>query len=566
MLKFFVLILIFIFFITNAYSYMDPVSIGILTQVLFVIFSAILIFFTKLRNLFSLLFINYKYSNILLYFVAILPFWIFLENLDIKIKIISFVFFFIIPFSLILIVIKMFKLTNKNKIFIFINSLITVYGLDQSFKLASLVNLLRIMDDALRYSSYFILFIFLIFVFYYLYLKNYKIINFLILVIFISSIINLISNNKISSFVKYENIENNVLRINDETNIIQSKPTIVIIFDELSGYAVLDDKIENTKQTKESIDALFKKYQFTHYTNSYSIYPSTYDAIPSLLNFNYKYDYKKLDLIRGNHKNKFGFFGNVRENKLFDLYNPNEIYVQQSLTLDLCNNDNFRVCKTVNPFSNNNVYMDNFELNNFDKFFSMYNYQTSIFSTLFTRVLRYLDWIIIIEPRIIGKVTIEQILEDLFIQSKTKKYSLIFAHIMAPHKPFAWEEKTCTYKFYQNQNFVSKQKVQEFHNNEIQCLNKFLTRFLGNLNKSNLLNYYRIILASDHGARNLDFNSNKDDWYSTLYAERVPKNYYQKIDEKISTPYLFKKFFNNDEEKKPINKIYNSKTSIYELN
>ena len=44
------------------------------------------------------------------------------------------------------------------------------------------------------------------------------------------------------------------------------------------------------------------------------------------------------------------------------------------------------------------------------------------------------------------------------------------------------------------------------------------------------------------------------------------KNYYQKIDEKISTPYLFKRFFNNDNEKKPINKIYNSKTSIYELN
>jgi len=72
---------------------MDPVSIGILTQILFVIFSAILIFFTKLRNLFSLLFIDYKYSNILLYIVAILPFWIFLENLDIKIKIISFLFF-----------------------------------------------------------------------------------------------------------------------------------------------------------------------------------------------------------------------------------------------------------------------------------------------------------------------------------------------------------------------------------------------------------------------------------------------------------------------------------------
>lgn len=565
MSKFAIISFIFICFLTNANAYIDPVTTGIVTQILFFIFSGILIFFTKLKNFFTLLTKNYKYSYLVLYFIALLPFWIFVENIEFKIKIIGFLFFFIIPFTLIFIVIKFFRFSEKNKIFILINSSITVYGLDQSFGLASIINSLRIIDNLHRYSGYFILFIILIFIFYFFYLKSNKIINFLILTIFFSSIINLINGNKISNFTKYENVENNLLRIEQKSNPIKSIPTIVIIFDELNGYGALDDKIVNTKKTKNSIDTLFKNYNFTHYINAYSIYKSTSDSIPSILNFHYKYDYKKLDLIREEHKNKFGFMVNIKENKLFDLYDHNEIYVRQSLILDMCNKENFKVCKTTNPFSKDNIYMDNFRLSNYDKFFSIYSYRNSIFSTLFTRTLRYFDLIILIEPRMIGKMTIEQTLEDLAFQSKSKKYSLLFAHIIAPHKPFSWEKNTCNYKFYQNENFVSRLKVQENHNIEIQCLNKFLSNFLEDLNQANLLDYYRIILASDHGARNLDINKNKSDWHSTLYAERIPGKFYKKIDEKNSIQFLFKKFFYNDSEIQLENKVYNTKTSGYEL-
>ena len=77
--------------------------------------------------------------------------------------------------------------------------------------------------------------------------------------------------------------------------------------------------------------------------------------------------------------------------------------------------------------------------NSLDEIFSKYSYQTSIFSILLTRTLRYFDLIKIIEPRLIGKVTVEHVLNEVFEKSVSKKYSLILAHLMAPHKPFAWE-------------------------------------------------------------------------------------------------------------------------------
>ena len=44
---------------------------------------------------------------------------------------------------------------------------------------------------------------------------------------------------------------------------------------------------------------------------------------------------------------------------------------------------------------------------------------------------------------------------------------------MAPHKPFAWNKDDCSYKYYQNPNFLTDNELQEFHNVEIQCMNNF---------------------------------------------------------------------------------------------
>lgn len=346
---------------------------------------------------------------------------------------------------------------------------------------------------------------------------------------------------------------------------MKKNPTIVIILDEMHGYGGLNDKIINTKKTKESFNALFEKFNFTHYPNAYSIYASTADSVSGLLNFHYDYDYKKMDKFRKTHDD-FGFYEKVTSNKLFDLFDPNKIYVHQTLGLDFCSYDNFKLCKMVNPFSKNNIYIDNFELNNFDYIFSQFTFQTSIFAALLTRILRYYDVIKIIEPRLIGKVSVKNTLDEIFLQATTKDYSLLVAHMLAPHKPFAWEKSSCNYKFYQNPNFIPDQELQKFHNIEIQCMNKYLKVFLNKLSANNLLDYYNIVLVSDHGARNLEISNNKLDWHSALYAERFVGGTYNKINDIKSTQLLFSNFFNKKDLNNYENKFYDIETSNFKLN
>lgn len=566
MSKFLLLTFLFISYSTICSAYIDPVTTSFIYQIIFFLITGMIVFFAKLKKIVGLINKDYKYSDITLYLVSIFPAWVLLSDLNQKEIFITFIIFFIIPLFITCVLNFFLKHRKKNRFYIFLNSFVIIYGLDQSFGLASAINFLRIFDDIYRYSSFLLLFIFLLACCYFLYLKNNRIINLFIVIIFFSNTFNITTNEKnIKNLKNYEVIENNITDVRIEKVNSNIQPTIIIILDELNGYSGLNNEIINTQKTKKSTDDLFKEFDFTHYPNAYTIYASTADAVPSFLNFHHEYDYKKMDNYRKPHNDVFGFYEKVTSNKLFDLFDPNKIYVSQTLGIDYCAYENFKECKTLNPFSKKNKYIDNFNLNNYDYIFSQFAFQTSITATLMTRALRYYDLIKIIDPRLIGKVTIKSTLDELFIKSSTKKYSLLFAHILAPHKPFSWEKNTCNYKYYQNPNFISDKKLQEFHNIEIQCLNKYLRIFFNKLSENNLLNYYNIIIASDHGARNLDFITNKKDWYSTLYAERIIEKKYRKVNDIMPTQLLFSKFFNQDNEKKPRNMIYNHKSSYYEL-
>jgi len=134
---------------------------------------------------------------------------------------------------------------------------------------------------------------------------------------------------------------------------------------------------------------------------------------------------------------------------------------------------------------------------------------------------------------------------------------------MAPHKPFAWSNGNCEYKYYQNPNFISDRKSQEFHNIEIQCMNRYLRNFLSKLSDDNLLDHYNIIFASDHGARNLNISNNFKDWHSTLYAQRLKNGKYKKINDVKSSQLLFANFFNKEKNNITINKYFDSRSSSY---
>ncbi|MDA9149898.1 PhnD/SsuA/transferrin family substrate-binding protein [Candidatus Pelagibacter sp.] len=287
------------------------------------------------------------------------------------------------------------------------------------------------------------------------------------------------------------------------------------------------------------------------------------DSIPSYLNFHYKYSYEEMSNFSTKNTGSFGFFRKITSNKLFDLFDPNKIYVRQPLLINFCGYENFKTCKTINPFQKKNKYMPNFNLNSYDYIFSQFTFQTSIFATLLTRTLRYFDIIKVIEPRLIGKVSVQSTIDDILKQSKTRKYDLLIAHIMAPHKPFAWSNGNCEYKYYQNPNFISDRKSQEFHNIEIQCMNKYLRDFLSKLSDDNLLDHYNIIFASDHGARNLNISNNFKDWHSTLYAQRLKNGKYKKINDVKSSQLLFANFFNKEKNNITINKYFDSRSSSY---
>ena len=568
MFKFYLLIFLFISFNTVCSAYIDPVSTGILYQILFFLITGFLTFFTKLKRILIFLNRDYKYSDIILYLVSFFPLWILLSTLNAKEILTTLFIFFLIPLTF-LYLLKFFFLNqwnDKARFYIFLNSLVIVYGLDQSLGLASIVNFFEIFNDIYRYAAYGLFFIFCTTCCYFIYSKNNRIINFFIIIIVFSETINLVKNEKnIKNLKQYEIIENVISDIKIENVVSKIDPTIVIILDEMNGYGALNDDIINTKETKASYDSLFKEFNFTHYPNSYSIYKSTTDSIPSYLNFHYQYSYKEMNNFSESHNESFGFFRKITSNKLFNLFDPGKIYVHQPLLIDLCSYENFKTCKTINPFSKKNKYMDNFSLNNYDYIFSQFAFQTSIFATLLTRTLRYFDLIKIIEPRLIGKVSVQSSLDDILYRSKTKKYDLLVAHIMAPHKPFAWSAGDCQYKYYQNPNFISDQKLQEFHNIEIQCMNKYLKKFLNKLSTNKLLDYYDIMFVSDHGARNLDISNNFMDWHSVLYAERFKNGKYNKVDDIKPTQLLFSNFFKKNNIDINQNKYFDSQTSSFKL-
>lgn len=548
----------------NTYAYIDPVTTGIIYQILFFLFAGALAFFLRVKKFFLYLNNDYKYAQHLLFVICLFPYWALISDFNAKELILVFIIFLFLPLLFIYLIKVPIFFLKKKKLNIFLISIVTVYGLDQSFGFASIINILRIIDDVYRYSGYLFLFIILILIVHFIYIKNIKIINFFILILILSNTYNFINNEKnIKDLSSYELIENDNSPLQLDRKYHNIRPTIVIILDEMNGFKALNDNISNTIKTKKKLDTLFSKYNFTHYPNAYSIYASSVDSIPSTLNFSYKYNYDNLKNFRKPHNDSFAFYEKLTSSKLLDIYDPNEIYIYQNLGLDICSYDHFKKCKTINPFSKNYNYIDKFEVNSLDTIFSKYSYQSSIVSILMTRTLRVYDLIKIIEPRLIGKVTIEHVLNDIFEKSISKEYSLILAHIMAPHKPFAWNKDDCSYKYYQNPNFLNENELQEFHNIEIQCIIKFFDSFFNKLEKNNLLNFFDIVLLSDHGARNLNFEDNKIDWYSSLYAERKINKKYNKINKTLPTQLLFNNFFNEKKEKINDYKIYNPRTNSY---
>lgn len=548
------LIILFYFLLLNAnyaYAYIDPVSLTAIYNIIGFIFSALLMLFTRTKKIFKFLFIQYYYVIYFLILICLFPNWIFFSNFKfIEIILILLVFSFISFLSLKLIV--FFRSKNYN-LYIFFISLIILFGIDDKIGLATLVNFFHIPSDLFRYGFYlFVLFIILIFIFLInLKIKNFVNIFFIIIIFFLIN--NLLYKHKLDDFIRYnEKITNKENAVN--VNFSQkSKPSIVIILDEANGLleqSKNDDYFLNSKETNKFIKEFYRDFEFKYYPNAYTIYPSTIYSISSLLNFNFKTgeegNLKLNETIKINPD--YLFSAQLNKIKLFSKFQNSKIYISQNFVLNLCaDKKKFQECHTLNPYSRELKYIDNYRFDRLSYIFSRYNLNNSIFSYLLTRTLKNFKFIEVYDQRFVGKLTIEDTLNKLFIKSSEKKYDLLIAHIMSPHKPFYYDKNNCGYNKYKYSVFLKKHEVKKIQDIETRCTFFYLNGFMKNLKKNNLLDYYNIVLLSDHGSRNSKVEKKQLDWFSSIFAIRDGSGY-QKINNKSSIQYLFSDFFNKFDE------------------
>ena len=112
-----------------------------------------------------------------------------------------------------------------------------------------------------------------------------------ILKIFIFTIFSLLIFSVIDTTKNYNQIPYYVKK----DNSVYDKKTLVLIWDEMSGFNSISSNSKSGKIVDKNFKELFSKYKFDYYTNSYSISDNSIGSLSALVNFK-KY-YQKLGLI-----------------------------------------------------------------------------------------------------------------------------------------------------------------------------------------------------------------------------------------------------------------------------
>tara|TARA_B110000483_G_C18031900_1_gene479092 strand:- start:70 stop:921 length:852 start_codon:yes stop_codon:yes gene_type:complete len=257
-----------------------------------------------------------------------------------------------------------------------------------------------------------------------------------------------------------------------------------------------------------------------------------------MLNFDNSMTNPDTDNYISEHDEYF-FTKKLIKNRLFDSLDNKKIYVKQSRGIDYCNNINVVRCDTFDPLSKKILKEVDYINPIFSEFISKFSYQNSIFSRFLSRFLVDLNFITLSNSPRSDKAYFEKGLSKLFEVIKNEKYDLYFAHFLVPHKPFGFDKK-CNYKNFRVLNLNSTfMKTQ--HNNEIYCTNLFLNNFLNKMQRLDNYSDFKIIIVSDHGARN---TSEPKDAFSVvaLVKDSMQQPF---IDEKIiSVQNVVSDFFN----------------------
>ena len=468
---------------------------------------------------------NIKYN--LLFFFCVFPVFVFKSNLD-KSHLVIILLFFIFLFLLNILFLNILK--KKNKYFkTSYLSLILVFGID---------NHLGLFNGVIQSNISF-------------FLNNFKIVYFpavgilIVLFVVIFTIFLITDHNKISkiflisivtifSFNFYDNTKNQhkIPFFEKKVNSEVKKTTFILIWDEMSGFNSLSSKTKKGKEINIKFEDFFKKFNFDYYTNAFSTSKNSVESITSLINFREKLNENQL-LVKPS--NNYFVEYEIQENLLFNKFNS--ISVMQNIHIDYCKNINVNKCYQYNPL---NLGIINAQTDILSNFISSWSLNGSIVAKLFWRLLKQLEIInSTLEPE--GeKLFINNLLNYAYVDIISKKYDLIFVHLLVPHKPYGFKND-CNYEVrLSNLNiYMSLDENIKQHNIERNCVINFMDNLLSKINN---LNDFEIFIMSDHGSR---ITNEENSSLSTIFAHKSYKqDKFKKIIEKNSIQYLFKKINN----------------------
>ncbi len=325
----------------------------------------------------------------------------------------------------------------------------------------------------------------------------------------------------------------------EENNLVKNKlPSVVVILDEMSGMNSYESQTDKGKIFNKKMIQMAKQKNLTIFENIYSVNKSTLISLGSLLNF------KENILLNEFLKIENLFFENhsFTQNKLFD--NFSNISVHQSVHINFCNHNNVKKCKAFNPFEKKK-YIQGFRDTKLTHLINAWKYDGSILSLFTWRLLRQFNFIdVTISPN--GeKASFPFFFDQITNDMKSKKFDLILAHTIVPHKPYGYDSN-CNYDGKKSlgnfNNSLSLETHSSYYNTDRICTLKFINEFLDKINTQKI-NYKKIYFLSDHGSRilkNDPLNS-----LSVIYFIKEPNKKFDKIEKKSILQREFKKDFLN---------------------
>ena len=461
------------------------------------------------------------------------PAWILSPNILLYDKLlyslpyISFLFIFIVYFGN----------NHELKFKLIFLSIITVFAIDQNLSLNQ--NLIKpnwsVLNESLPNIYFadllliFFLFIFVLILFFSLKIKLIRIFFSFLLVIFIFKVYQAtIKPIKILNFDKTNEIK---------TKNHSNKKVLIIVFDEMSGMDTIGKNFKYGDIFLKAINNFAINYDLNLYTKSFSISENTGNSVPFMLNFETKQPTKEIreKFIKKSISTYNEY--DLIQNRLFEKFK--NISVIQNIHLNFCNHKNVKKCYQINPYINNKNYLKGFKNNLFTRFFSHWYLDGSSIAKLFFKASRLLNLTdSVIEPES-HKIFLPLIFSKLENDIKKNKFNLIFAHILAPHRPYGFNQD-CKYDG-QKTSFNTYMKNNEKyiqHNIERVCMIKFIDNFFNNIKKTPGYKNLDIFIMSDHGSR----ISPKEN-LSSIFLTKINDNNFKTIDEKILIHNELKKIF-----------------------